>query len=510
MFVLEKIVIQKHEILGDCTIDFLDNRDSGYINYKTIIIGTNGSGKSTLLYLLTDIFINLDKMRNAVLDKVSKQKYRCDFELSYSVNNNRYVIDCRDEIIAIKKNDKPVMIENIELPSKIIVSTNTVSERFPLKYDRIRFFENHFDEYYQYFGTRSRRGQLVYGMHIRNAFEVFISRSNDTFYRRNIKRLLETLDFQSHIDIRYVIHKLTKYKQGFDEKISKKTARQIVEDAINGRSSYRTSELVRLGYFNDEVLKDKISKTLFEMIECSFRDRGINWRSELKFDLLGGHLELNGKTLNNEMEEFKVLQELGIIRLQDLILYKNGKAVNYREASSGELQQLATFMALLGVVEDDALVLIDEPEISLHPEWQTRLVDNLDQILSKFRGLHYLVVTHSPFIISDVKSDEANILRMEKKNGKILVRQYKGETYGLSVEEIILNTFNMATSRNYYLNDKVGKIFQSLKDHKGIWTSSDRSNIDELLDLTKKLNTSDPIYLLVQKISKAIDGQKQN
>ena len=48
----------------------------------------------------------------------------------------------------------------------------------------------------------------------------------------------------------------------------------------------------------------------------------------------------------------------------------------------------------------DLLVLIDEPEISLHIEWQERFIDDLSEIC-EMNNIQALVATHSPNIIND-------------------------------------------------------------------------------------------------------------
>ena len=65
--------------------------------------------------------------------------------------------------------------------------------------------------------------------------------------------------------------------------------------------------------------------------------------------------------------------------------------------SSGEQHELVLLYDLLFNVQPGALVLIDEPEISLHVSWQKRFIEDLQRIsrLVKFRSV---VATHSPQI----------------------------------------------------------------------------------------------------------------
>lgn len=68
--------------------------------------------------------------------------------------------------------------------------------------------------------------------------------------------------------------------------------------------------------------------------------------------------------------------------------------------SSGEQNELIMFYDLLFNCDSKDLVLIDEPEISLHLKWQQSLVDDLRNIC-KTNNLSLLIATHSPDIIGD-------------------------------------------------------------------------------------------------------------
>ncbi|MDF5732730.1 MAG: AAA family ATPase [Rhizonema sp. PD38] len=68
--------------------------------------------------------------------------------------------------------------------------------------------------------------------------------------------------------------------------------------------------------------------------------------------------------------------------------------------SSGEQHELVLLYELLFKVQPDSLVLIDEPELSLHVGWQIQFLKDLQEIT----GLAYLdilMATHSPDIIQD-------------------------------------------------------------------------------------------------------------
>ncbi|MCP4410221.1 MAG: AAA family ATPase [Gammaproteobacteria bacterium] len=70
------------------------------------------------------------------------------------------------------------------------------------------------------------------------------------------------------------------------------------------------------------------------------------------------------------------------------------------ELSSGEQHELVLIYELLFKVEEDSLILIDEPELSLHVAWQKRFIADLQKI-QEIKKMKVLIATHSPQIIND-------------------------------------------------------------------------------------------------------------
>jgi len=73
--------------------------------------------------------------------------------------------------------------------------------------------------------------------------------------------------------------------------------------------------------------------------------------------------------------------------------------------SSGEKHIIILFYWLIFETENDSLVMIDEPEISLHVEWQLNFISNLMAIknskVKELNNLRFIIATHSPQIVHD-------------------------------------------------------------------------------------------------------------
>ena len=78
----------------------------------------------------------------------------------------------------------------------------------------------------------------------------------------------------------------------------------------------------------------------------------------------------------------------------------DGASLDLEMLSSGEQHELVILYELIFHTAQDSLVLIDEPELSLHVAWQEQFVPDLEQMakLSRFRAI---LATHSPEIIGD-------------------------------------------------------------------------------------------------------------
>ena len=100
--------------------------------------------------------------------------------------------------------------------------------------------------------------------------------------------------------------------------------------------------------------------------------------------------------LNERRLSFKkiTLSENGFI-----FTNSKGKILNANDLSSGEQHELVLLYLLLFKIPENSLVLIDEPEISLHITWQKAFLDDMKDII-KLRNFDIVVATHSPAIIN--------------------------------------------------------------------------------------------------------------
>jgi predicted ATPase len=88
----------------------------------------------------------------------------------------------------------------------------------------------------------------------------------------------------------------------------------------------------------------------------------------------------------------------------------SGQEIRPSQLSSGEEQLLALAYELLFGCEPQSLVLLDEPELSLHVAWLQGLLDAFVE-MGTSRNLQFLIATHSPSVLSGYRELERSLDR---------------------------------------------------------------------------------------------------
>ena len=103
---------------------------------------------------------------------------------------------------------------------------------------------------------------------------------------------------------------------------------------------------------------------------------------------------------------YKLVDERGFVNKKMLVTVKDGFRfradgngfIDLSLLSSGEQNEVVMIYTLVFGVEDDSMLLIDEPETSLHVLWQKKFMRTIEEV-SAVKNLFVIVATHSPQII---------------------------------------------------------------------------------------------------------------
>lgn len=151
-----------------------------------------------------------------------------------------------------------------------------------------------------------------------------------------------------------------------------------------------------------------------------------------------------------------------------IIFQKNGANIPIDSLSSGEKQIVfrGCFLLRDANAMNGAFVFIDEPEISLHPTWQMKIMDYYKGIFTNYEGTQtsqIFAVTHSPFVIHNEnrKNDKVIVLSRDE-NGDVVVKD-KPEYFKCEAIEAIQDAFSIqafsAEQSTVYLEGRTDEMY---------------------------------------------------
>jgi restriction system-associated AAA family ATPase len=226
----------------------------------------------------------------------------------------------------------------------------------------------------------------------------------------------------------------------------------------------------RLDRENTLILDFYNSEATVEAFKDSFKTK-----LELYVALFQLHL-LNHVLLRSDINEIKRIEKTTGETLDRPNIADNQKAfnishirinhknkntiINYNDLSDGEHQYLHVFGTLNMVNKDNVLFLMDEPETHFNPQWRSAFISNMKRTAGKSKQ-EYIITTHSPFLLSDSKSEDVYVF--EKANNKIRIEQPGIQTYGTAIDKLLEIAFGVAPPVAKLSSDAINRLINDKK-----------------------------------------------
>ncbi|GHX55774.1 TPA: ATP-binding protein [Vibrio cholerae] len=156
---------------------------------------------------------------------------------------------------------------------------------------------------------------------------------------------------------------------------------------------------------------------------------------------------VSGSALSAFIRYEKILKKYKIIKRFRTYLYREDSEIALANASSGELMIISMLVHISSYIDKDTVILIDEPENSLHPRWQRKYIDMILDVFYLFQPKIY-VASHSPQIIP-IDNDLYKIFT--PKNGVVVEVDEKTSNN----EELLSEVFGVITPENRFLSNKM-------------------------------------------------------
>lgn len=135
--------------------------------------------------------------------------------------------------------------------------------------------------------------------------------------------------------------------------------------------------------------------------------------------------------------------------------------IGINELSSGEQEIISKAFELYLSDIKNSIILIDEPESSLHPNWQM-LITQIYQRFAEANDNQIILATHSPHIVGAVRKEQIRILT-KKENKAQLINHIEG-SYGWRADKILLEIFGINHLRTPTVEKKL-EVLQNLLDN---------------------------------------------
>lgn len=181
-----------------------------------------------------------------------------------------------------------------------------------------------------------------------------------------------------------------------------------------GEETNLNQDYIRIQYNKQNEFRNRLGKVASGTLEGAI-SLPAGSLDDWALTLLNQYLEDTEKKLKpfeGLLEKIELLEDIINSRLLNKTLQVNAedgllvthspssRRIDLESLSSGEQHEIILMIDLLFNVPDGALVLIDEPEISLHVAWQIAFIPDVSRI-SELAGFRFIVATHSPQIIND-------------------------------------------------------------------------------------------------------------
>jgi hypothetical protein len=192
-----------------------------------------------------------------------------------------------------------------------------------------------------------------------------------------------------------------------------------------------------------------------------------------------------------------VLFGIGVAKIDEVRIRRDQAEFGLSDGSSGERYLVATLTSLRLLARNDSLLLIDEPETSLHPRWQLQFFELLELALSEVSGCHVVLATHSPTIAAGLPDQDASLVALRRgQEGELFSKTIGDTPFGRNADQILIEVFGAPSSRNSVLVRDVNSALELLSQSRSI-NSELRGRLHRY---RTQLSQDDPAFEIVNAI----------
>jgi predicted ATPase len=414
----------------------------------TLLMGANGTSKSRILASCVNIFRRSEdlplpreqaRVQRMFLSDAAKEDLECT--VAHIIRDG----------VANSVGEGPIFDVG-KLPSRVLAIANLVRDRF------VWIDSESAESFYFYLGVRQASNMTSTGAMDRlisdSLLNILCDETKYTSFTEWVEKIFPQCQLSLHFP-RYFPDQISTFLSDPKKWLKKRTGDGL---RISNSDERLTRIEASMGAF----------KKLFDLIGEYGEANVDSGKSRRKYPA-GIVLELNNlsKQARNILGESK--QAINLASSLQLfgrpsIMLKSEQWLDFMQLSSGEQNLLATGARLLGFATPASLIFIDEPEVSLNVAWQQRYIELISDALKHAPGSHVIIASHSPYLVADLHADNATVVVVERRDGKLSFKAHASQFWGWGSEAILYDVLGLPSASNYHFSRELTSVLKLVQD----------------------------------------------
>ncbi len=346
-----------------------------------LLSGENGTGKTTLMSFVALIFRYLQRFRERV-----PSDYKLVYEISHSrKNTHRITLEKTDKYCFITIDEERQYLMEYDLSSKKYRNNPNIKNIKQVTYDEIK---KYLPSKVYVMGFDSAYSHLSYGSgYIGDKLVKY----------RDISKTYGTSSIGCDVSIGVV--------RFYEKYVTNNGFRKLINSL-----GFDLADYVDI-YANIDYLEEDYCFPIWERYKFSENYKeGINKYFELKIDEYCERIESNTNERFNITDYFRIhkrdktlekLVESRNIYVNEFYLLKNNYLASISEMSTGEKSFLFDIFDLNTNIEDNSLLIWEEPETHMNEKWAKMLIPLISEMLKSYNS-QWLISSHSSYLIKSL------------------------------------------------------------------------------------------------------------
>lgn len=230
----------------------------------------------------------------------------------------------------------------------------------------------------------------------------------------------------------------------------------------HGSNSYDMTFIDKIIYLDAMVDNDsEIEQLILDYIDYFIYDRNEN--AVIGIENLQEDMDsiFDGFDLNFYFKKIDYKTKKPIFSNEDSI--RDDIEFSLNGLSTGEKTLLSKMLYLHLKEPKNKVILIDEPETSLHPSWQNKIIKFYENF-AKINNNQIIIATHSPQVIASAKNEYLRILRKNEEGNIEVVNDLKA--HGRDINSILFDVMGEVAYRPEEFDDKIDRLHISIDNRK--------------------------------------------